>query len=140
MEKQIWNVLFMLILLICSIKDILRKEICIQAALTGIVFGIVYRALYDRTDFIQIVYSCLPGFCIMGLSLLSEGKVGFGDGIVIWMAGLFYSVWGVLNWIFFAFVFCAFSGLILMLCGKGRRRMELPFIPFLTVSALFFLV
>lgn len=133
--KTVHDGIFMAVLLWCSKKDIHQKEIATGAVIAGILYGFFDQILLQKTDFVQIMIGLLPGLCFLALSLLADGAIGFGDGLVICMGGLFYPLQSVLYWLFYAFSLSALWGGVLILRKKGGRKTELAFVPFLTLAA-----
>ena len=112
-----------------AICDLRRREISLMysAAFAGI--GICMSVMHGRRP-AELLYSVIPGLILMLFSVITRGGIGFGDGIVVSVMGLF------LNWQETAAV-CGI-GLMLSATGAGiwfairrRRKDTLPFLPFL---------
>ncbi len=133
--KAMQDYVFIAVLLWCSKKDICQKEIAPGAVIMGTAYGFFHQIAFQKTDPAQILIGVLPGLCFLALSLLTGGAIGFGDGLVICMGGLYYPLQMVLYWLFYAFSLCAIFGSMLIFCKKGGRKTELAFVPFLTLAA-----
>ena len=112
-----------------AICDLRRREISLlySAAFAGI--GICMSVMHGRGP-AELLYSVIPGLVLMLFSVITRGDIGFGDGIVVFVMGLF------LSWQETATV-CGI-GLMLSATGAGiwfairrRRKDTLPFLPFL---------
>ena len=112
-----------------AICDLRRREISLlySAAFAGI--GICMSVMHGRGP-AELLYSVIPGLVLMLFSVITRGDIGFGDGIVVFVMGLF------LSWQETATV-CGI-GLMLSATGAGiwfairrRRKDALPFLPFL---------
>ena len=112
-----------------AICDLRRREISLlySAAFAGI--GICMSVMHGRGP-AELLYSVIPGLVLMVFSVITRGDIGFGDGIVVFVMGLF------LSWQETATV-CGI-GLMLSATGAGiwfairrRRKDTLPFLPFL---------
>lgn len=130
------RIIFWLILVLCSIRDLKKRQICFLPVIIGIVYGMLCELWLQNTDVYAVFLRCIPGICLAALAILSEGKIGFGDGLIVFMAGLYLPLFELLECIFFAFLLCTLFGGILILMGKGDRKTELPFVPFLLVVAI----
>ncbi len=84
------------------------------------------------------------GICIGGVlllcALISRDSIGFGDGLMFVVTGIYLGFWGNLVLLFMAAVVCAAVGGILMLTKKYTRKQNLPFAPFVLVSDVMMLV
>lgn len=128
-------VVFCFFLLIQSMIDIRKKEISLRMYAVLVIVGVVWHMISKDWDG-SFLYALLPGACTLGLSVLSEGQIGFGDGLMILAAGLYFSLEWVLLWSFMAFLLCGLFGMGLFLFCKKDRKEEIAFIPFLFVSAI----
>lgn len=130
------KMIFFAILILCSIRDVRKREISGVFVAAGILCGLFYQIVRKEASFQNIFIGCLPGISLMALAILTEGKVGFGDGLVVLMGGMYFDFFDILWWIFVSFFLCACFGGILIVLKKGNRKSELPFVPFLTVVAI----
>ena len=73
----------------------------------------------------------LPGVFLLVLSIMTEGAIGRGDGLVSIVLGCYLGIWRVLLLLMGAFLLGAVFGGILLLCKKADRKTSLPFLPFL---------
>ncbi len=82
-------------------------------------------ALWDQ------LLGLLPGLVFIGISLISDGKLGMGDSLAILITGIYLggsgSAFAVLTAMFITSVF----SVILLVSKKGSKKTELPFMPFL---------
>lgn len=134
--KLIRNIIFLSVLLLCGIKDMRKKEISLSVAALGLLFGTALLFFDSDMAFYDVFLACLPGVCVMVLSLLSDGKIGFGDGILVLMGGFYFPLYHILQWLFFSFVAAALFGGAMIVLKKAGRKTELPFVPFLFLIAV----
>ncbi len=78
------------------------------------------------------------GICVGGILLLcaaaSRESIGFGDGLLFVVTGIYLGLWRNLMLLFFAALLCALAGLFLVLVKKRSRKESLPFAPFVLLS------
>lgn len=134
--KLVRNIIFLSVLLLCSIKDMQKREISLSAAVFGFLFGIGFLLFDSDMDFYDAFLACLPGAGMMGLGFLSDGKIGIGDGILVLIGGFYFSLYCILQWLFFSFLAAAFFGGVMIVLKKADRKTELPFVPFLFLTAV----
>lgn len=130
------NIILAVLLAISSITDIREKEISLRVVFIGILAGILFCFCENPSAnvIISLLSSIFPGIFLIGISILSEGKVGLGDGLVGCMGGLFLGFEKTMKWLFVAFVLCALYGIGLMMFQKKSRKTELAFVPFLFIA------
>ena len=76
----------------------------------------------------------LTGFLFMGISRLTEEKIGYGDSLLIIVLGTFLGMWKLLILLLGAFGLAAAVSILLMIKRKFTRKSMIPFVPFLTVA------
>ena len=116
-----------------SWKDIRAREVSL---LTIVIFGIVgmVRACFLGNVSVDLVWSACMGVAVIGLSIISKGAVGMGDGFLLLSLGTVISFAELLSAFLLGLFFCGFWGiLVLLLSGKGKKA-EMPFVPFLMLG------
>ena len=68
----------------------------------------------------------------MGISRLTEEKIGYGDSLLIIVLGTFLGMWKLLILLLGAFGLAAAVSILLK--RKFTRKSMIPFVPFLTVA------
>lgn len=79
------------------------------------------------------------GMCAVGLSVMSRGQIGRGDGIVIAWVGLLLGFHGCLVVVCLASLIMAFASVIVLILKKGSRYTRLAFLPALFTGYLIYL-
>lgn len=70
----------------------------------------------------------------MLFSRLSGEQIGYGDGFVIGITGLYIRGKGAVTLFLTGLLLCAFCMVILLVTGKIHKKTELPFLPFLMMG------
>ena len=131
-KKWVVWIVFMGILLILSLQDYKKKEVSLFVIGAGVLLGIFLRGVS-----IELLLKICPGILLFVFSILSEEKMGLGDSLVIGMGAFFLSLESLLIWIFLAFLLAGIIGIILMMFFHKNKKEQIPFVPFLWVSAIF---
>ena len=133
-EMRISFIVVTCMLLINSITDLVRKEICLKLTLTAGIAGVIYQLAYMRSGLINVLLSLIPGAVLIFLSVITKGQIGAGDGIVVLCIGTWLDLYNSLN-ILMTGMFLAALGSVFLFFLK-RKVKELPFVPFLLAAEL----
>lgn len=88
---------------------------------------IVYQGEFSAA----LLFSIGPGMFFLGLSVLTGGAVGMGDGWLITVLGIFLKPEELYEMLLAAVLISAVWSGILMGVFKKKRNTEIPFVPFL---------
>ena len=116
-----------------SWKDIRTREVSL---LSIVVFGIVgmVRACFLGTVSVDLVWNVCMGVAVIGLSIISKGAVGMGDGLLFLSLGTVLPFEELLTAFLLGLFFCCFWGIV-VLCLSGKvKKTEMPFVPFLMLG------
>lgn len=78
----------------------------------------------------------MPGIVILIFGKLTGEQIGYGDGLIVIVTGLFLSGRENVSLFLIGLFLCAVSTTVLFFTGKITRRTTLPFVPFLAVAFL----
>lgn len=130
MEREI---LVGLLLGIQSYWDIKEQQIPLQVSFIGGMIGVLLSILTGR-DIWDVILAVVPGFSLLIIGKVSKESIGYGDGIIISILGLYYSLEEVWEICFCAFLFSAGIALVLLVLWKKKGNETIPFIPFLLLG------
>ena len=84
--------------------------------------------------FLEFMMGMLPGFLLLGISLVTGGALGFGDGLMTLCLGVYLGFWATAETVMAAFLLsAAWAGLVL--CLKKRKGKDpIAFVPFLLLG------
>ena len=122
-----------------GIYDLLYKKIPIRAV---VVFGVSvlgYR-VYAGAGIGELLAGLVPGAMLLLTSFCTKESIGYGDGMVLCVLGIFLGIRRSLAVFGMALVFAALSAIILLALKKAGRKTELPFLPCLFAGYLLSLV
>ena len=134
MAEQICILLF---LVLNSWKDIEKKEISIWTVVV-FSFGGIAASLYRGTLCTGNLASVGIGAGIIVFSLISRGKIGMGDGLLLMALGTVLPVKELFEIFGIGLFSCCIWGIILLVLPrrgkKTSRKTEIPFVPFLLLG------
>lgn len=122
-----------------SVEDIRRRKITVNVSLFFAMVAILLHLVFQNETIYQMLLGMLPGIAVLLLSVLTGGKIGMGDGVVMMLAGLYLGFYQALLLLFLAFFLAGIFGWYLLTVCRWNRNKRLPFVPFLFVSYLLLL-
>lgn len=130
----------LLLLILCTIEDIRKKEIVVRHLSVILPFLIVdiliNTILHTRITGWERVGGCILGGVFVVLSKLTRGKIGLGDSYIILILGILLGGFRGLEIITYSFFASAICSIILMVFVRYGRNKTIPFIPFLLFGFL----
>ena len=119
-----------MILAVQSYWDIKDKEIPVLVNLLGGIGGIVL-SLLQRRSLKEVLLALVPSLVCLLISFLTREAIGYGDGLLLSVVGMFVSYEVVLEIVFLAISFAGILALFLLVVCHKRGKEKLAFVPFL---------
>lgn len=123
-----------------SVEDIRRRSVRIVPLILAAIAGLVLHLYFGRIS----VWSLLGGLGIGAgmyvVSVASKERVGKGDALLLAVTGIFLGFWDNLLLLWLASFLAMAAGVVAVLVFRKNRHYELPFIPFVFVGFLVFLL
>ena len=113
--------------------DFKYREIPQWLIVLGGILGILF-CLGEQRALLSVLCSCLPGVAALLFSRITKEVMGYGDGMVLLVLGLFFSISRVLSIGMAAFALAGLMALALLVIFRKRGNYRIPFLPFLTVA------
>lgn len=132
-----WVEIFLFFFLaVCAVFDGLQKKIPLAAVWLGILTAICLRAggMMGEVRLYAVVLSLVPGAVFFLLGFLTREKVGYGDGWVLLMIGLFLDFSRCFMILLAGLLIESAAALVLLAFRKIQRDKEIPFCPFLLLG------
>lgn len=98
------------------------------------VTGFCYTLFLRQTGNLELWVSFIPGILLLLLGKISREAVGYGDGSIVLVMGLYLSFWEILGILAVASILAALWATGLLFSGKAGRT--IPFVPFLLAGFL----
>ena len=117
-------------LLMQAVWDFRTKELPLWITIVLGSCGLIY-SLYIKREGWDMIFALLPGLFCLVIGYITRQSVGYGDGILIGVLGLFYTWKEIFEICSIAIMVAGFVGLILLVIFKKNGKYEIPFIPFL---------
>jgi leader peptidase (prepilin peptidase)/N-methyltransferase len=126
------------LLLFCTIEDLRRKKVLIwMLAAAILVIGICVPFSCNHTIWDRIG-GFIVGIFVMGVSTVTKGKIGMGDGSLLCVTGIGLGLWGNLELFALALLGASVVSIILLVFRMADRKKSIPFVPFLLLGFIFY--
>ncbi len=132
--QRMWLLTYGIILTALSVCDVRTRKIpgIGIAAVYAISGAFIATNSQGGIDWWGLALSVMPGMLMMALSLVTEGKIGMGDGILTCGLGLGLGLEMTSYVIMGALVAASVTGMLMLALRKVSRSTKLPFVPFVT--------
>ena len=115
--------------------DIRKKQISLLITVMFAGCGIIWT-IYTNSAALDFLLCAGTGLGFVGISILTDGSVGMGDGWLIMALGTMMSSAEFFTMLFVGMLCSAVYAGILLVIYRGKGRMEIPFVPFLLAGYL----
>lgn len=134
------NVILLILLFICAMEDLKRKEVTIMYILMFGIIGVILHLLCPNCSIYSMLWGLLLGISIMVVSLFSRGNIGMGDGILLTVTGVYLGGYKNLELFLTGLFLAGIWSLGLLVLKKKKRKEKIAFMPFLLIAYAFVLV
>ena len=128
------TLILLVFLFLCSVWDCKVRKIPLWLCHVGIFFIIMCELLTKEISLQKMIGGILVGLFLLGLTKITRGQIGLGDGIVFIVIGvglgLTESFFLLIESLCLLFLFC-FIGLVVK---KIKIKQRVPFIPFVFLA------
>ena len=139
--QQMWSqAVVMGMLTFCSAEDIRKKQIRLNPVLMFGIIGIFFHMLWRVQSIENILLGMSVGVVLLMLSVLTGGRIGAGDAVLLIVTGIYLGLEQNLQLFFSGLLLCGIWALGLLVLRKKSRKDSIPFVPFLLASYMGMLV
>ena len=130
------EILLFCLLGVCAVWDGIRKEIPLAVVWIGMIAALILRAYGSMGEgtWLSAALAVLPGAVFWLLSFVTREKVGYGDGWVLMMIGLFAGLQRCFLILLTGLVIESAAALVLLAFGRTTGDREIPFVQFLLLG------
>lgn len=134
------NSLVGLLLIIAGISDIKTRKVSIKLLLLFGAAALANTIFLQRTDVVGMLLGMLlgmiPGIILLLLGKLTRESIGYGDGCLIIIIGIFLGINKTIELMMTALFMAAIYSIFLISFKKAGRKKEMPFVPALFIAFL----
>lgn len=121
------------LLVIQGCIDLKHKEIPLWISLLGAGIGGGFF-LKEEREIISLLVACVPGIIALLFARISGEVIGYGDGVLFLMMGIYLPIEKILSTGMLAFSIAGVVALVLLVVFHKKGNYRIPFIPFLSVA------
>ncbi|MGN0343584.1 MAG: prepilin peptidase [Lachnospiraceae bacterium] len=139
--QQMWSqAVVVSMLTLCSAEDIRKKQIRLNPVLMFGILGIFFHMLWRIQTIESLLLGMSVGVVLLFLSVLTGGKIGAGDAVLLIVTGIYLGLEQNLELFFCGLMLCGLWALGLLVLRKKSRKDSIPFVPFLLAAYMGMLV
>ena len=118
---------------ICAVWDSMEKKIPLAVVWLGIITAIMLhiQGMTENQSWLAVVLSVVPGVLFWMISFATNEKVGYGDGWLLVMIGVFNGLWKCFLILLVGLAAESLVALVLLAMGRASKNRRIPFAPFL---------
>ena len=130
----------MFLLVYESVIDIKKKEISLLISLITAAFAIVLLIFSKDLKITSALVGLLEGLLLIGISYVTKGQIGSGDGIILSVTGLLLGWKDNLTMFIFSCLICALASVCLLIIKRADKKTKIAFVPFMVPGFLLTIV
>ncbi|MBQ5446335.1 MAG: prepilin peptidase [Lachnospiraceae bacterium] len=128
------DLILLLFLFICSYEDLRTRHINFFVCIVTELIYIFILIFLNRFNFLYIILGLIPGALIYLSSILFNGQIGKGDGIIIAVIGTMAGILKVTRILLIAFILVLVICTPILIILRKSLKTRLPFVPFILLS------
>lgn len=121
-------------LLVLAVIDIKTRRLPTWVLGVGALAALAYQAVWGGRTIVIWGSGAAVGLLFLGIGKVTGEALGYGDGILIGILGIFLGVWDLLGLLVMAFFLSALYAAAMLAVCKFRKKSTFPFVPFLGMA------
>lgn len=119
-----------------SVQDIRKRQLSGKLLGAGAVCAVFLELCTRNLEFWSFLGGVGLGVLMLGVSFVTREALGYGDGIVVAILGMFLGLSRTAEILLTAFLMTAIVSGILLAFKRAGRKTAMPFLPFLTGASV----
>lgn len=128
------NGVIVVFLIPCTITDLKSKTIPIWWTVVFGISAMIYQIFWKKQKLEAILFSMIIGVTLLVAAKISNQRIGYGDGIIFLILGLWIGFWDGISLLFFSLILSSIISVYLVIVRRKGRDYRIPFIPFVTAA------
>lgn len=118
-----------ILLIWCTYMDVRTKKLS-KIVLLVFSFLSIFSLIFIKENRLEIIWGLIPGIILIISAWITKEAIGWGDGILVCILGIFLGKQTILL-VIMALILAGVIGSIFIIFKKENRKYKLPFVPFL---------
>ena len=131
---MLFQIFFLLYLIILSCMDIRRRKLSLRVLLAGAPAAVISGIFASEIPAALLIAGGAVGLGFLAVSKVSGEALGYGDSILITILGTFLGFWNILSVLMAAFLLAAVFSAVMLARRGFTRKSSFPFVPFLAAA------
>lgn len=131
------RLLLLLFLIINTYWDMKRRRVLLWSIVLFGISGIGLVLWFKNVSILSSMGGLAFGLLIGGCGYISRQAIGYGDGLVITVCGVYLGFVQVFAMVFYGLLFCSFLSMILIAAKKRTYKTQVPFLPYLLAGYVY---
>ena len=130
---MIRKVLLLGFLVVNAVYDVRYRRILLQTVPVFLISGVLLLVSGENT-LVSGLTALLPGVFLLLLGKITREAVGYGDGLIVMVTGIYLGLWETCAVVMGALFLSAIWGSVLMMGKRKGLHGEISWVPFLLIS------
>jgi leader peptidase (prepilin peptidase) / N-methyltransferase len=136
MAEIILKVILFAVLLFCGVQDLRKRKILLWVIMAGVVLTGICLPFCHTVTIMDRIGGAAIGATVAIISIVTAGKIGMGDALLLCLTGLGLGFWGNIELFAFALLLASIISIALLILRLADRKKSIPFVPFILASYL----
>lgn len=124
----------------CTYEDVVRRKISVLILLLFGIIGVILHLVFQEQSIFNLLGGMLIGALIVLLGRVSKGGIGYGDGLLLVISGVYLGLVENLQLFLLATLIASIWALFLLIILKKGRKYKIAFVPCLFAAYIIILL
>lgn len=112
-----------------ALEDIKSQKLSVNSLGAFLIMGLGIRLVYFQVSFWELFVGMWAGILVLLAAKVTEEAIGYGDGVVILIVGIYAGLKMTLYTMLLAFIIMMLFSMVILVRKGFRANMRLPFVP-----------
>lgn len=112
-----------------ALEDIRSQKLSVNTLGAFLIMGLGVKLIYYQVSFLEILVGMSAGVLVLLAGKVTEEAIGYGDGVVILIVGVYAGLRMTLYTMMLAFVIMMFFSIVILVRKGFHTNTRLPFVP-----------
>ena len=140
MLEGIRRIVLLVSLFLCAWIDWKTERVSVPLLLLGGMTAVLLHLFAQEESVFYLMTGMSVGIVLLLYSLVTHESIGYGDGCLFVMTGLFLGFWENLVLLLLASVLAGIGAAVLFFFRKKKKKERIPFVPFVFTAYVLLLL